>query len=112
MDRFTAFNLIFFPAAGGAATLAAWGAWRRGWALPLVCTLGGVLLFWGGLMAAVGKYFSIWQSSADPPDEAFSDGASLVFVLLVGWVPGVVLIGTSFAVSRWLYLRRTRGESA
>ncbi|MDG1050225.1 MAG: hypothetical protein P8R46_08460 [Planctomycetota bacterium] len=111
MDHELVFALIFFPALVGALVLGAWGGWKRGWVLPLACLVGGVLLFWGGLMAAVGEYFSSWQASPDPPDEAFSDGGSLVFTLLLGWLPGLVLAGTSFAVARWVRVRRTRAAS-
>ncbi len=112
MDRFTAFGLIFVPAVFGGLSLAAWGGWRRGWLPTLVGLAGGTLLFWGGLLAAVGTYFSIWQAAPDPPDEAFSDGGSLIFVLFFGWYPGLALAGTGFAVARQVRIHRTRRASA
>jgi len=112
MDRFTTFNLIFFPALAGALALAAWGGWKRGWLLSLAGLLGGVLLFWGGLLAALGAYFTAWQQIPDPPEEAFSDGASLLFVLLVGWLPGLVLSGAAFAVARLIRARRNAAGRA
>lgn len=112
MDRFTAFGLIFVPAVVVGLSLAAWGGWRRGWLPTLVGLAGGTLLFWGGLLAAVGTCFSIWQAAPDPPEEAFSDGGSLVFVLYAGWLPGLALAGTGFAVARLVRIHRTRRASA
>ena len=108
MDRFSVFSLVFYPCLAAALALGIWGGCGREWSRTLAGLLGGVLLFWGGLLAAVGLYFQTWQAAPDPPEEAFSDGGSLAFVLFVGWLPGILLIGATLGLSRWLSGRRAR----
>ncbi|MGB0333196.1 MAG: hypothetical protein ACPGPE_15405 [Planctomycetota bacterium] len=115
MDRFTVFNLIFFPALASALLLAASGGWRRdGLLRSAACVIGSTCVFWGGLVGATGQYFSRWQAQVEPPEEAFADGGSLLFVLFVGWLPGLGLTGLVFLVARWISRRRTpaRAEDA
>ena len=112
MDHDYAFNLIFFPTLFAALALGAWGGWKRRWLLPLTGLLGGVLVFWGGLLWALATYFPIWQAGPNPPAEAFSDGAPLVFVLFAGWLPGLVLTGSAFAVARLIRARRHAARKA
>ena len=110
MDRFTVLNLVLFPYLGAALALGVWGGWGRGWPRALAGLLGGVLLIWGGLIAAVGLYFQTWQTAPDPPEEAFSDGGSLFFVLYLGWLPGLLLIGPTFGLSRWVRVLLARAK--
>lgn len=111
MDRFTAFNLIFFPALAAAIGLGTFGGWGRGVLRSLGSALAGTLVLWGGLVGATGRYFSVWQASPDPPEEAFSDGGSLVFVLYVGWLPALIVVGTSFLLARGVSAWRRRAAS-
>ncbi|MGD2018578.1 MAG: hypothetical protein PVJ89_10710 [Planctomycetota bacterium] len=111
MDRFTAFNLIFFPALAAAIGLGAFGGWGRGVRRSLGSVLAGTVVLWWGLVGATGRYFSVLQASPDPPEEAFSDGGSLMFVLYAGWLPALIVVGASFLLSRGVSAWRRRAAS-
>ena len=113
MHHQTAFNLI---AGGGlflAAIVAWWAALRKRILVALGFLLLAILVLWFALIQAVGTYFTIWQQSPDPPDEAFADGAQLTGVLIAGWLPAGFVCCSVFLATRLVrHLRRGRGKQA
>ena len=73
-------------------------AWNRSWwgRVPLLFT--GVLCTWAGLAFGTDKYFRVWQSMPNAPDEAYSDAGAMV-PLFVGWIPGGLFVGGVFALT-------------
>lgn len=65
----------------------------------LVCLALAVLGLWFSLAAGVSYGYLAWQTSPNPPDEAFADGANLTGSVLFGWMPAGL-----FCVVCWVLL--------
>ena len=109
-SRFAAlWTVVGIGLLGGAASgvLAAWNLswWGR---LPLF--LCGLLATWAGLALGVDKYFRVWQSMPNAPDEAYSDAGAMV-PLLIGWMPGGLFVGIVFAIAMLGFRLRDRSGS-
>ena len=82
------------------ATVAAVIAGRMsGWVLPGPVLVIGILAFWASAFMGSDMGFRAWQSTPDPPPEAFSD-ASVVGALVFGWLPGGMYCFTVFGLVR------------
>ncbi len=97
-SRHAAFGVLLAIGLVGGVTAAVLGAMNRSWLGRVPLLFIGVLCVWLGLFLGSEKYFRVWQSMPDPPDEAFTDTAPLG-ALLAGWIPGAVLVGFVFAAS-------------
>lgn len=91
-------------------------AWNRSWWGRIPLLLVGILCVWLGLFLGSEKGFRVWQSMPNPPDEAFADTAPMG-ALLLGWLPGAVVVlvifGLSCVLFRWHRRRgRTRNSSS
>ncbi|MHC5028803.1 MAG: RING finger protein [Planctomycetota bacterium] len=97
-------------AAGLAAGFLA--AWNRSWLGRVPLLLVGVLCVWLGLFLGSEKYFRVWQSIPNPPDEAYADTAPMGAFLL-GWFPGAIVVGAAFGLGLLVFDgRRRRGRSS
>lgn len=63
------------------------GRARQRWWARFGCWLLAVLFLWAALAIGVGAGYDAWQSIPNPPDEAYADGAKLIFILYLGWIP-------------------------
>jgi hypothetical protein len=110
---YTTFLPIFLVgcAIAAIAAIAAFVAGRMsGWVWPLALLAIGVIAFWVAIFFGADMGFRAWQSMPDPPPEAFSD-ASVVGMLVAGWVPGGMFCLTIFGLVRglpWLLNRSNR----
>jgi hypothetical protein len=91
-----AFGSIFCAGAALVVAAAVLAARTRSWLgrIPLLCV--GTLCICAALFLASDKYYRVWQSSPDPPREAFADTGPLG-ALLFGWLPALLLVSTVFA---------------
>jgi hypothetical protein len=71
-------------------------AWNRSWLGRIPLLMVGVLSVWLGLFLGSEKYFRVWQSMPDPSDEAYADTGP-IGALLLGWLPGLIVVAASFA---------------
>lgn len=105
-SRHAAFLTIFgvgLSAGIGSAFLA---AANRSWLGKVPLLLVGIISVWLGLFLGSDKGFRVWQSMPDPPDEAFADTGP-IGALILGWVPGSIIVGVVFVLCRFLIsLRR------
>lgn len=62
------------------------------WLRRLGLLVVGAVCFWLSLFLGTHIGYGEWQTMPDPPEEAFADGAKLVFALMAGWLPGLVLV--------------------
>lgn len=97
-SRHAAFAFVLGIGLIGGVTSAALAAANRSWLGRAPLLLVGVLCVWFGLFLGSEKYFRVWQSMPDPPDEAFADTAPLG-ALLAGWMPGLIVVAFAYAVS-------------
>lgn len=64
----------------------------KSWLRRLGLLVGGAVCFWISLFLGTHIGYGEWQTMPEPPEEAFADGAKLVFALMAGWLPGLVLV--------------------
>lgn len=102
-----AFRTIFGIGAALGVVAALLAARNRSWFGRIPLLLVGTLCAWAGLFFASEKYFRVWQSSPDPPDEAFADTGP-IGALLAGWIPGGLLVGVVFALGLLFFAWRRR----
>ena len=110
-SRHAAFTTISVIGLFGGIAAAVLAAWNRSWWGRVPLLLVGILCVWLGLFLGSDKYFRVWQSMPNAPDEAYADTAPLG-ALLAGWLPGGIIVGTVFVLSLlmfWLYQRTGRG---
>lgn len=103
-----AFRTIFGIGAALGVIASLLAAGNRSWFGRIPLLLVGTLCAWAGLFFASEKYFRVWQSSPDPPDEAFADTGP-IGALLAGWIPGGLLVGVVFAAALLVLAWRRRG---
>ena len=85
--------LIYVLIALPIATLCGIGAARiRSWWLKVPLAFIGFMVGWSSIVLGVGHGFDTWQAMADPPDEAFADGAQLMASFFAGWIPAAALM--------------------
>lgn len=58
------------------------------------------LVLWLGLFLGVESGYYSWKSIPDPPSEAFSDTGGPFFILFLGWLPSLVLLGIGHLLLR------------
>jgi hypothetical protein len=101
----TPFDEYFYPIFAVGVLLATvvslYAGSARGWLLPLLCLIVGVISFWGSLFIGLEVGYQMWQASPDPPDEAFSD-TSPIGALLAGWVPASLYCGLLYGVVKFI----------
>ena len=110
-SRHAAFLTIFgigLLAGVVAATLA---ARNRSWLGRIPLLLAGIIGVWLGLFLGSDHAFRVWQSMPDPPDEAFADTGP-IGALLIGWLPGAIIVGVVFGLARLLLAWRRRRPTA
>lgn len=88
--------------------------WIRSWPARILLLLVGVVAVWASMLAGVGAGYRAWQSLPDPPEEAFSDGGPLMFSLVFGWFPGLIVVGVgvlaAWAIRRLIGPRSATGD--
>lgn len=53
----------------------------------IVCVFAAILALWWGIWFGVHMGYGAWQSSPNPGDDAYADGAKLVGSFMLGWIP-------------------------
>ena len=104
-SRFAALFTVSGIGLLGGAISGMLAAWNRSWWGRIPLLFSGVLCIWSGLAFGADKYFRVWQSMPNAPDLAYSDAGAMV-PFLVGWVPGVFIVGVVFGLTLlafWLY---------
>ncbi len=72
----------------------------RGWLRRIGLLVAGSVCFWLSLFLGTHIGYGAWQSMPNPPEEAYADGAKLMFALMAGWLPGAVLVlGTAIVTA-------------
>jgi hypothetical protein len=107
-SRHTAFATILGIGLVCGVTAAVLAATNRSWLGRVPLLLVGVLCVWLGLFLGSDKYFRVWQSQPNPPDEAFVDTAPMG-ALLAGWLPGSIVVCVAFAISLLIVAMMRRG---
>jgi hypothetical protein len=94
--------------AGGlaiSALMVLWGSrCKRRCSRKTVLT-AAVIVLWLALIVGVETGYHAWQTTPNPPKEAFSDTGGPAVVLFLGWLPGLVVLGIEH-----LALRRRCGN--
>ncbi|NNM31159.1 MAG: hypothetical protein HKO57_16700, partial [Akkermansiaceae bacterium] len=77
---------------------------RRGrlWA-RLTFLAAATFVLWLALIVGVEYGYNAWQSSPNPPDEAFSDTGGPFATLFLGWVPSALVLGIVYLLLRWCW---------
>ena len=60
------------------------------------------LALWFSSVISVEVGYSVWQSTPDPPDDAFSDTGA-IFWLVAGWLPSGLLLGALYRLLRGVW---------
>jgi hypothetical protein len=87
-----------------AATASFFAGRLSGCVWPGALLVIGVLVLWAALFIGSDMGYRAWQSTPDPPREAFSD-ASVVGALVFGWFPGAGFCLAVFGLvraTRWI----------
>ncbi|MFZ4575619.1 MAG: hypothetical protein ACOYN0_14585, partial [Phycisphaerales bacterium] len=79
-----------FSAALLAALIRSWPGW-----IPLLTV--GAVCFWASLVLGSDRYYRIWQSIPNPPEEAYAD-SGVAGALVLGWLPSVIVELVLFGV--------------
>jgi uncharacterized membrane protein HdeD (DUF308 family) len=95
-SRHAAFLTVFGIGLFCGVVAAGLAAWNRSWLGRIPLLLVGVLSVWLGLFLGSEKYFRVWQGMPNPSEEAYADTGPLG-ALLLGWLPGTVVVTVSFA---------------
>lgn len=99
----TPFDEYFYPIFGCGVLVATcvslYAGKARGWVMPLLCLMGGVLSFWGTLFVGSEVGYQMWQRLPEPPPEAFADTFPMG-ALLAGWLPGALYCGFLFGITK------------
>ncbi|MEM7310484.1 MAG: hypothetical protein AAF682_27655 [Planctomycetota bacterium] len=103
---------IACPALGFSLLMVLIATWRCRIAVQCVAVLLGILVLWAGLVAGSYYGYEAWQAMPDPPDEAFADGAKLMALFLLGWLPAglVTFAWWGFLRVVGLVVQRSRGS--
>ncbi len=103
----TPFDEYFYPIFGIGVLLATafslYAGKARGWLLPLLCLMVGILSFWVTLFIGSEVGYQMWQKVPNPPDEAFADTFPMG-ALLIGWLPGCLYCGFLFGIMKSIVL--------
>lgn len=83
-----------------------WGSLRARRVPRMVTLAAAILVLWITMIVGVESGYYVWQSTPHPPDEAFSDTGGPFFVLLLGWLPSLVVLGIAHLVLRWCWWSR------
>jgi len=77
-----------------------WGSFRKrlGWRIASIGAATVVL--WFAMFIAVESGYRAWQSIPNPPDDAYSDTGGPFFILFLGWLPSLVILGTEHFLLR------------
>ncbi len=106
-SRHAAFlTIVGIGLVGGVGSAAA-AAWNGRWLGRIPLLLVGVIGVWLGLFFGSDHSYRVWQSMPNPPDEAFADTAP-IGALLLGWLPGSVIVGAAFGVTAMVLAWRRR----
>ena len=99
----TPYHEYFYPIFGTGLVIAVIASfvagWTRGVVIPVILLIVGLLSFWGGLFIGSEVGYQVWQTSPDPPPEAFSDTFPMG-ALFFGWLPSGFVCGCVFGVTR------------
>ena len=97
-----------------ALVLVVFGARRKRWLAGVAILLLAVLVLWIALFLSVDSGYRAWQSTSDPPEEAFSDTGGPFFFLFFGWLPSAAFLAPAFLLLsfsfRWAKSSRTGGD--
>ena len=97
-SRHAAFLTIFGIGLLAGVVTATLAAWNRSWLARIPLLVVGIIGVWLGLFLGSDHSFRVWQSMPNPPDEAFADTAP-IGALLLGWLPGSIVVGIVFGLS-------------
>jgi len=80
--------------------LVLWGSrrMRRGWRIAFLGV--ATLVLWFAMFVAVESGYRAWQSIPNPPEDAYSDTGGPFFILFLGWLPSMVIIGIEHLLLR------------
>lgn len=107
-SRHSAFLTIFGIGLSAGIGSAFFAAVNHSWLGKVPLLIAGIISVWLGLFLGSDKGFRVWQSMPDPPDEAFADTGPLG-ALILGWLPGLIIVGVVFGLSNFLIgIRRRR----
>ncbi len=70
----------------------------------------GILVLWIAMFLGVDRGYAAWQSSAAPPDEAFSDTGGPFAFLFAGWIPSGLILTLIYFGSRAVLGRSRTGR--
>jgi hypothetical protein len=111
--RHAAFWTLFGSGLVVGSVTAILAAANRSWLGRVPLLLVGILSVWIGLFLGSDKFYRVWQSMPNPASEAFADTAP-IGALLLGWMPGMLVVGSVFGLSFLLLgwcRRRARSKS-
>ena len=108
-DHFSAFIALSLGGVGLALVAAVLAAVNRSWWGRAPILLVGILAVWVGIFLGSEKYFRVWQSIPNPPDEAFADTGPMG-ALIAGWMPGILVVTILF-LPCWLVMGLIRSRT-
>jgi hypothetical protein len=107
-SRYAAFLTVFGVGLIAGIGSAFFAAVNHSWLGKIPLLIVGVISVWLGLFLGSDKGFRVWQSMPDPPDEAFADTGP-IGALILGWIPGLMIVGVAFGLCSFLVgIRRRR----
>ena len=112
----TVYDQVLYPIFGSGLTVAAFlsylAARKSGWIVPASLLLVGIVAFWASLFIGLDKAYRAWQTSPDPPPEAFADPEP-AFAFVLGWIPGALFCGMVFGLVRLIgyFISRSASKS-
>ena len=77
-----------------------WGSRRVRRGSRKTVLTAAILVLWLALILGVETGYHAWQSTPNPPEEAFSDTGGPFVVLFLGWLPGLVVLELEHLVLR------------
>lgn len=89
--------------AGGLAiscVMVLWGSRRVRRVSRMAFLVAAILVLWLAMIVGVEVGYHSWQTSPNPPEEAFSDTGGPGITLLLGWLPGLVVLGIAHLLLR------------
>ncbi|MEM9411602.1 MAG: hypothetical protein AAGA30_10840 [Planctomycetota bacterium] len=89
------------------AILAIWASCCSKRLVRLPILGAAVLAIWVAMFLAADSGYRSWQSSANAPEEAFSDTGP-IFFLVAGWLPSAVIAYSIFRFCWWIMPQKSQ----
>ena len=71
---------------------------QRGWRIAFLGV--AIIVLWFAMFAAVELGYRAWQCIPNPPEDAYSDTGGPFFILFLGWLPSMVILGIEYLLLR------------